>query len=436
MNLKSNFILLLGSKVVALLISLLTAGIINRALGPLGRGIYAEMQTWIGLFAVIWCLSIDTTIYHYANRKQYSLDDHSKLLTFGGLSLVIALLSVLAFSAFIYNFPSQVSAETSRYLVLLDVLLVLAMLVASLTNYLLALEQIKLVAFIGVIQAIISSVIIAYGYYKDMVNISYVILNLIIVQTISFAILSVMFLKSGVTRGRFSWVMAKGMIRMGLKQHIATISYFIYTRLNQLIVFKYAGEAEAGIFAIAFNLAFYISIVSDSFRSALFPRVIHSRDEYDVTLRAMCLGFYGGATGILLLMVLAKPIILLYAGEKFLSSVNVFRMWLIAAWFLALSSLTTPFYTKKGAFGLNSFLAVLTGIISLGLNFTLIPAFLATGAAVATAISCFFRFLLMYFFLWYLSKKNPLKMFIPSFNAEYQELKIWLRQGLKYCHII
>jgi O-antigen/teichoic acid export membrane protein len=51
LNLKRNFALLFGSKGTAILIGLLTAGIINRALGPFGRGIYAKMLTWIAFFA-------------------------------------------------------------------------------------------------------------------------------------------------------------------------------------------------------------------------------------------------------------------------------------------------------------------------------------------------------------------------------------------------
>jgi hypothetical protein len=42
----------------------ITAAMINRSLGPSLRGVYAEMQTWMGLFAVLFGISMDTAIYH------------------------------------------------------------------------------------------------------------------------------------------------------------------------------------------------------------------------------------------------------------------------------------------------------------------------------------------------------------------------------------
>jgi len=88
---------MIGSKTVAVAAGLFTAALINRSLGPSLRGVYAEMQTWVGLFAVLFGLSMDTAIYHIANRSIFGEDDRSRFVTIFSLSLGYAFLSAAAF---------------------------------------------------------------------------------------------------------------------------------------------------------------------------------------------------------------------------------------------------------------------------------------------------------------------------------------------------
>ena len=158
--------------------------------------------------------------------------------------------------------------------------------------------------------------------------------------------------------------------------------------------------------------------IPEAFRTVLYPRVIHSNDDYDVTVRSLRLGFYGWGAIAILFIICARPILLIYGGGEFLPSINVFRILMIAVWFLPLSSLLAPYYVKKGAFGIASLSAVLLGIISIGLNMLLVPKFASIGAAAATALSCLTGFCMIILFLYYLSKKNPLVIFKLDFQKE------------------
>ncbi len=103
---------MLGSKTVVMVTGLLTAAMINRALGPSGRGVYAEMQTWVGLFAVLFGMSMDTAIYHFANRSLYGNNDGSRLITTLILSFIYGFFAMGAFAIFVLVWPQQVSSET------------------------------------------------------------------------------------------------------------------------------------------------------------------------------------------------------------------------------------------------------------------------------------------------------------------------------------
>ncbi len=131
-----------------------SAALINRSLGPSMRGIYAEMQTWIGLFAVIFGISMDTAIYHFANKSLYGSDDKARFVTIFSLSLIYALSASIAMIVFSILFPGEISSETSRYLFLLSIVLIATMLVGNLTIFLQALGHIQYSAVMGCVQGV------------------------------------------------------------------------------------------------------------------------------------------------------------------------------------------------------------------------------------------------------------------------------------------
>ena len=91
-----NFAWLFSSKTSFIITSFFTGALINRALGPSGRGVLAEIQTWVHLFMVIFGLSIDTAVYHFSNRRRYKFDDSVRLTTVLVLNVVLSLLAMLS----------------------------------------------------------------------------------------------------------------------------------------------------------------------------------------------------------------------------------------------------------------------------------------------------------------------------------------------------
>ena len=397
---------MLGSKTISIAAAFLTAALINRSLGPSGRGIYAEMVTWVGLFSVIFGISMDTAIYHFANREIYGDDDRSRFVTIFSLSLIYALLATVALTVFVLFLPRQVSLKTAESVLFLDVLLIVTMLAANLTVFFQALGNIRFSALVGIVQSLVIVVIIGCGYIAGFIDIWFVVVNLIIFQAVALLMLFSASLKSGLFTGQFSKNLARGIISSGLKQHIATISTFIYMKINQLIVFRYCGASEAGIFAVSLNLAFAAMFIPTTFQTVLYPRVIHSSDDYEVTVRSLRIGFYSWGLVVLLIILFAEPILLLYGGRSFLPSVNIFRILMIAAWFLPLSSIVAPYCVKVGAFNACSASAVLLGVISIGMNILLIPKYSGLGAAFATTSTTIIGFCMAIMLLVYLNRKR------------------------------
>lgn len=293
------------------------------------------------------------------------------------------------------------------------------MLATNITVFFQALGNIRFSAQIGISQAVVNTVIISIGYFFGFITIKFIIVNMIIVQFISLFMIFNAALKSGLIFGHFSKDIAKGLVMAGLKVCIGTIATFVYAKVNQLMVFRYSGEAETGIFAVSLALATYFMVIPGAFQQALYPRVIHSNDDYEVTVRSLRFGFYVWGSIVILIMLIAKPLLLIYGGSKFLPSVNIFRILMIAAWFLPLSSLLAPYCIKKGAFGIVSLSAAFLGIISIGMNLLLVPKYAAMGAAIATSLTCAIGFCTALLLLWFISKRNPLNFLRLDFSKIY-----------------
>jgi len=392
---------------MALAAGLFMAAIINRSLGPSLRGIYAEMQTWIGLFAVLFGMSMDTAIYHFANKAIYKADPKSKLITALLLSLICGLIGALALTFFVLVWPENVSAETVRYLWFLDGLLISTMVVSNLLVFLQAMGHLKYSAIIGLVQGILNVALIGYAYLVLFIDFQVILITLLIIQTVSFLMLIVKFKKDGFLEGRFLKGLAKRIVVAGVKQHLATVATFVYTKVNQLILFKYCGDSETGMFSVSLSAAFYLMFIPMTFQTILYPRVIHTSDDYEVTIRSLRLGFYSWGGIVVLMTFFAKPILYIYGGQNFLPAVTSFRILMIATWFLPLSSLVAPYCVKKGAFCAMAITAVVLGLISVALNLYLIPNFFGTGAALATASTCMIGFGISLILLRHLSKRNP-----------------------------
>lgn len=385
--------------------------LINRVLQPAGRGSLAEMQSWVALMAVLFGLSIESAIYHIANREQHPEPLPDKYITTISIGLACAGLASLILGGIAMLDVGLLSEQAVRLLWGMLLLLVLSMMSTILSTFLQAQDEIPFVAKLNVIQTVVSISYLGFGYVQGLITVPYTFLGLAVSQAPLVAMAGLHAWRGGLLRGVFRPALAKTMLHAGLQLHLATIATFVYTKVNQLIVNHYVGPHEAGLFAVGQNLAFTLMFIPMALQTALYPRVIHSEDDLEITVRSMRITFYGWGAIICVLMALAEPIILVYGGAAFLPAVPVFRLCLGATLFLSVSSQLAPLFIKRGAFGIATVSAITLGIISVGLNFVLVPPKGALGASLATALTTFLGFIGTLFFFRYLSGVSPLVIF-------------------------
>lgn len=392
-----------------MMVALVTAALINRALGPELRGVLAEIQTWVALMVTCFGLSMDAVIYHFSNQELYPGKDSDQLVTVISMTFIYSSVASL-FVLLIMHYKSDIiSPTTIKYLILMVGLIVSTMFSSNLAVFYQARGRMVLSSVAGFFQAIINLLLIGMAFHSNVLNLRFIVLSLIIVQVVAVVVFLFAGTRDQFFKGKYSFNLARDMLGAGLKQHAATVSTFVYIKINQLIVLKYCGEAQAGLFAVSLSLIMAAMVIPSTLQIVLYPRVIQATDDFDITVLTLRAGFYGWGLIVFALFLLAKPIIYIYGGNEFMASVIPFRILLLTAWFLPISSFIAPYIIKKGAFLLSSASAVFIGAISIILNFILIPRFSLYGAAWATAISSIVGFFIAVLLLALVARRNPLK---------------------------
>jgi O-antigen/teichoic acid export membrane protein len=412
-----GFSWILSGRIALLASGLVTTALINRVLGPEGRGVLAEAQTWVALFATLFSCGLDSAIYHFANRGQYQIAAETRALAVVVLSTLISILAGCGLLAFVVVWPEYVSYFVSQSTAVLMALVAATVFAANVTVFAQAEGRVAQSAMAALAQAAFNMTVVVIGYQCGWITIDYVIITILLSQIVPILLLSKGIVTGGVKtlRDTVAWVAnAQSMVRLGLRQHIATLATFGYMKINQLIVFHFSGEKEAGLFAASMALASAFGIVLSALQTALYPRVINSDDDVAVTVKAMRLTLVLGGIAVTALSLLAEPILLVYGGANFVGAVTSFRLLLVAVWLLAFNSLLAPLIVKLGAFKIATISAILLGVISIGINLALVPVLHGNGAALATTITTMFGFLMILGMFRMLTGRSPITIFWRS----------------------
>lgn len=173
---------------------------------------------------------------------------------------------------------------------------------------------------------------------------------------------------------------------------LSSAAYFIYLRIDQVIIGRVMDESSVGIYAAAVRIVEILYFIPTIICSALFPAIINAR-RVSVELFARRLKYFylllsfAGLLVAVVISLLAQPLVAGVFGSAYLSSVSILKIyaWSCVGLFLGLGinqQLTVENKTKT-IFYIN----LVTMFFNIGLNLFLIPIMGLPGAAVATLIS-------------------------------------------------
>lgn len=181
---------------------------------------------------------------------------------------------------------------------------------------------------------------------------------------------------------------AKRLLRESWPFLVSAVAIIAYMRIDQIMLMALRGSRETGIYASALPLSQIWYLLPTTLAISLAPlvarRKLESRQAYETALVWVFRAF-----GIISLTVatatcLAAPLLVpLVYGPAFSDAIPVLQIHVFANLFVALGVAQTLWITNEGVGHVLLTQTMLGAVVSICLNFILIPRFGAIGAAVA-----------------------------------------------------
>jgi O-antigen/teichoic acid export membrane protein len=197
---------------------------------------------------------------------------------------------------------------------------------------------------------------------------------------------------------RTSATLFRRMMRYGLKIHLQTVASLLLFRVDLLIVKLFRGAAEAGVYSVASQVALMLMLLPGVIATLLFPRVAEQQDERGaLAARAT----RHAAFVMLLICAAAVPAVFLLPwlyGAAFAEASMQSLILLPGVFLVSVGGVLAQHFSGTGLPIALPLFWTATLLFNTALNFALVPAYGARGAAFASSLSYSLIFALIAFY--------------------------------------
>ena len=225
-----------------------------------------------------------------------------------------------------------------------------------------------------------------YGYFVG------VALTEIIMSIILFRWL---FANYEVVAGRVSGELTLRLVKFGIPLLMSEFSYLILTYVDRYMLVAYHGESVLGLYSVGYNMASYLNdLVMFSLSYALVPLYVelYVKDGKEKTEEFLgkCLNYF--FMGIIPLcagyLAVSRDLIVTLASNKYADAADFSPLILFGLVFLGMNTiLYAGLYLQKKTVKI-LFINFAAASVNIVMNMILLPAYQATGAAIATLVAC------------------------------------------------
>lgn len=182
----------------------------------------------------------------------------------------------------------------------------------------------------------------------------------------------------------------RGALAFAVPCYAANLAQFLNYKLDVFVVGFFAGAASVGRYTLAVSLGQLLWLMSNSVASVLLPKVAASTDDDSAvrhTARVTRLSLWATAACGLALAVLATQAIPLLYGEAFRPSIMALVWLLPGIVVFSVANVLAAYIAGIGKPRLNLLVSGVSLIVTIALDFVLIPRLNIVGAAIASTTS-------------------------------------------------
>jgi O-antigen/teichoic acid export membrane protein len=382
--------LTLITQVISVLISVSTAAIIARWLGPEGKGTLTLALLVPGMLVLILSGGIGIANVYFAGSKRLTVSTLTgNSLSFTLMATTLALIIVVGLS--VTKLLETIIPGIPDWILLIAMLgFPTALLSRFFSSILQGLQRIATINVINLIQSILTLSLTAVFVVVWKLN-----LLGALVAPLAAGVLSLIFLcailrqEGGVFRPLWKYTVVRSTLSFGLRGHIGNLLQFFNYRLDMFILNYFLGPANVGIYIVSVRLVELLWHLPNSVSFVIFPKAAATRPEEMNAFTPRVFGITLGLTalGALGLALVGRPIINFVFSSAFISAYVPMLVLLPGVVLLGGAKVLTNEIAGRGYPHYNSVNAGLALVLTVVLDLVLIPRYSVLGAALASSIA-------------------------------------------------
>ena len=385
-----------------LLVPLYTTKGVLSSVGEYGK--VSIIFSWFVIFNVILSYGMETAFFRYFNKEE----DQDKVVGTSAISLIV---SSLGFFVLAYLFKSHISALTDikeEYISLVIWILLLDALVVIPFAWLRAKGKSMRFAILRIVSVTINlglniffllylkkwadhSAVLKSMYVPDF-EINYIFISNLVASAVTLVLMFSFYFQ---IKYRFDSRLFKKMMRYAIPVLIAGIAFSVNETFDRILLDYLLPEdiadTKIGMYSACYKLAVFMTLFATAYRLGIEPYFFsHANTENPQKNYAKILEFFVAFGSVMLLSIVVfadvlKPYIV--RSEDYWEAMWIVPLILIANLCLGIYHNLSVWYkvTDRTKFG--AYISVFGAVITLALNFWLIPIMEYRGSAIATLVA-------------------------------------------------
>ena len=384
----------------------------------LSVGTYGKVSiifSWFAIFNVILAYGMETAFFRFFNKE----DDKDKVISTSTLSIIFTSFAIFILAFLFRNQLASITAIKVEHINFVLWILLLDALVIIPFAWLRAKERPMKYAMIKIINVTLniglnlffllwlkdvsSKISFLQPLYKSGFEINYILIATLLASAVTLLLMLPFYSK---VKYKFDSKLWKQMLRYAFPVLIAGLAYTINETFNRILLDYLSTadepEREVGMFSACYKLALFMTLFATAFRLGIEPYFFsHAKSDNPQKNYAKILEYFVVFGSVILLTVVVFADVikeLIIRDEAYWEAMWIVPIILIASFCLGIYHNLSVWYkiTDRTKFG--AYISVFGAIITLVLNFWLIPIIGYKGSAIATLAAYGSMVLLSYYF--------------------------------------
>lgn len=375
------------TNVLLFFISFSNSIVTSRFLGTSGKGVVSVANTVLTFSTIILGFGFAAANVYYIGKRQKDIE------SIVGNNILLALFSIvflvpfyLLNSKYHFGFLQGVSNLIMLYVVIMIPAVIMK---SAFINIFLGLKKITLFNKLNLADNGINLLLLILFITAQKQPSMAILSNLIASLTICIVELFI-FIKKLDIKIRVDLKLAREMFTYGMKAQIGNFVQLINYKLDVFVVNIFHGVSQVGIYSLAVYLGQTLWQVTGSVSTVIFPIAASSTDKKEMSRfanRVTRISFTLILILSILLIIVSRPAIMLVYGRNFAFSATALLWLMPGISIFSISNILANYLAGTGKVKYNMISSIISGIITVILDFTLIPPMGIIGASLTSSLS-------------------------------------------------